>query len=97
MRDFEKPAISELEPKVAGILARYLSGDDVHRGVSRATFYRYRKIIKDLGTGIDIARPYIAETHQLQSLKNVEVRPYRVPAFYIEGFDGQKVTGLRAA
>lgn len=97
MRDFEKPAISELDPKVAGILARYLSGDDVQRGVSRATFYRYRKIIKDLGTGIDIARPYIAETHQLQSLKNVEVRPYRVPAFYVEGLDGQKVTGLRAA
>ncbi len=97
MRDFEKPAISELDPKVAGILARYLSGDDVQRGVSRATFYRYRKIIKDLGTGIDIARPYIAETHQLQSLKNVEVRPYRVPAFYMEGFEGQKVTGLRAA
>lgn len=97
MRDFEKPAISELEPKVAGILARYLAGDDVQRGVSRATFYRYRKIIKDLGTGIDIARPYVAETHQLQSLKNVEVRPYRVPAFYIEGFEGQKVTGLRAA
>jgi hypothetical protein len=97
MKDFEKPALSELDPKVAGILARYLSGDDVQRGVSRATFYRYRKIIKDLGTGIDIARPYIAETHQLQSLKNVEVRPYRVPSFYIEGYEGQKVTGLRAA
>jgi len=97
MRDFEKPAISELDPKIAGVLARYLAGDDVHRGVSRATFYRYRKIIKDLGTGIDIARPYVAETHQLQSLKNVEVRPYRVPSFYIEGYEGQKVTGLRAA
>jgi hypothetical protein len=94
MRDFEKPQLTELHPKVAGWIARYYAGDDLKRGVSDSTWKRYRKIIKDLGTGIDIARPYM-EAGQLQSLKNIEVRPYRVPSFYIEGSRGEQVTGAR--
>lgn len=87
--DVEEFDAAELPKKVACTAAAWLRGEDVERLLSRATFYRHAKVLREYG--IDIAEKRNILTMPVR-VKTIEMQVAAVPDWY-----SVAVTPLRMA
>ncbi len=79
-RSEEPDILDAIPPRSRVHAAAWLAGKDLRQLMSRATFFRHAKVLRDYG--IDISEPRNVETFPVK-VRIVEMKPLQMPDWYI--------------